>query len=110
MTRVAPYAEPIARPTDARQRPLRVAYVTMGFPVPYETFAAFDVRALARAGVDTTVHSLRPAHPAVSRLVAERGLERTPLTHNSLRSSGRGLALALRRPIGFFRFVAWLVR
>jgi glycosyltransferase involved in cell wall biosynthesis len=82
----------------------------MGFPVPYETFAAFDVRALARAGVDTTVHSLRPAHPAVSRLVAERGLERTPLTHNSLRSSGRGLALALRRPIGFFRFVAWLVR
>jgi colanic acid/amylovoran biosynthesis glycosyltransferase len=110
VTRAAHYAEPIARSTAALQRPLRVAYVTMGFPVPYETFAAFDVRALAKAGVDITVHSLRPAHPTASRLAAERGLEHTPLTYNSLRSSGRGLTYALRRPLVFLRLIAWLIR
>lgn len=110
MTRLAPDVEPTARSLTRPSRPLRVAYVTMAFPALYETFAGSDARALVKAGAAVTVHSLRPPEPLNDRLVAERGLERIPLTHNSLRATARGLLQALRHPAVFFDLLAWLIR
>ena len=60
---------------------LHVVYVTMGFPTPYETFAANDVRALRRAGVDVTVFSLRPPHAEASALVRQWRLDGVGISH-----------------------------
>jgi len=88
---------------------LRVVYVTMGFPTPYETFAANDVRALCRAGVDVTVFSLRPPHAEASSLVRQWRLDGVGISHNSLASSAAGLLYAFRHPVRTLRFVMWLV-
>jgi colanic acid/amylovoran biosynthesis glycosyltransferase len=78
---------------------LKVAYVTMSFPVPSETFATNDVRTLAARGVDMTVHSLRPRNEAATALVEERQLSGVGLSHNDgLGSVLRGLAVAASRP------------
>ena len=87
---------------------LRVVYVTMGFPTPYETFAANDVRALHRAGVEVTVFSLRPPHPEASGLVGQWGLNGVGISHNSVGSSVAGLLYALRHPLRSLRLVVWL--
>lgn len=88
---------------------LRVVYVTMGFPTPYETFAANDVRALHRAGIDVDVFSLRPAHSEASALVGQWRLDGVGISHNSVASSAAGLVYALRHPLRTLRLVLWLV-
>lgn len=77
---------------------LRVLYVTMQFPVPSETFAAVEVRALRRAGAAISVAALRPRPADCAATLAERGLADLPLDHNSLGASLRGLLVGLIRP------------
>lgn len=78
---------------------LKVAYVTMSFPVPSETFATNDARALAARGIEVSVHSLRPRDPAATELIEDRRLGGVRLSHNSgLGSVVRGLGVAVTRP------------
>lgn len=88
---------------------MRVCYITMQFPTVYETFAANDIRTLRRQGVEVTVHSLRPAHPAAARLHDEYGLGELAVTHNTLASSLAGGMRALRRPASLLALVAWIL-
>ncbi len=81
----------------------------MAFPVPSETFASNDVLALCRAGVEVSVHSLRPPQPKAATLVIERELNQFKITHNSLRSSLRGLWIGSSQMGLLCRTMVWLV-
>ncbi|MEQ8356251.1 MAG: glycosyltransferase [Kiloniellaceae bacterium] len=78
--------------------PLKIAYVTMQFPVASEAFAAVELRALQRLGADITVLAYRrpPAH--ANALLAERGLANLPVDQGSLAATLRGLAEVVLRP------------
>lgn len=53
---------------------VQIAYVTMQFPTPSETFACADVRALKAEGLRVTVFSLRGTHRRHEELIQERAL------------------------------------
>lgn len=89
---------------------IRVCYVTMAFPTPYETFAGSDVRALRRAGVNVSVFSLRPRHPDAIALVDRWRLDTVGISHNSVGATFDGVMYALRHPGRFLALIAWLVR
>ena len=44
---------------------MKVAYVTMQFPVPSETFACNDIKMLLEKGVDISVFTLKNKHICV---------------------------------------------
>lgn len=78
----------------------RVAYVSMGFPVPSEAFAGTEVKALRDRGVDVSVHCMRrPPGKAISRLLDVWGLPALPVSYMTLASlfTGLGMILADRR-------------
>jgi colanic acid/amylovoran biosynthesis glycosyltransferase len=88
---------------------VKVAYVTMQFPQPSETFASNEVRLLSRRGIEITVYGLRREHPRAEELVRERGLGEIPTTHNGLRESAWGALAALARPWLLLRATAWVL-
>ncbi len=77
---------------------MRIWYVTMFFPAPRETFAANDIKALIRAGLEVSVHSLRAPYPEAERLRSEYGVEDIQATAPTPASWLRGLLVALRNP------------
>ena len=89
---------------------MKVAYITMQFPYPSETFASTDVRVLHELGVDMSVHSLRAKYPDAERLLVERDLEEVELTYNSFQASLAGLAYGLMRPSLLLAFAGWLIQ
>ena len=89
---------------------MRVAYVTMQFPAPTETFACSDVEALRGLGVEVHVFTLRPAHARHEELVRERDLAGVPIDAHTVRRALAGLGHAIRRPQTTAALVAWLVR
>jgi colanic acid/amylovoran biosynthesis glycosyltransferase len=89
---------------------VRVCYVTMAFPAPYETFACSDVRALLRAGVTVSLQTLRPARPDGAQLLEEQQLRGVAVQHNSVRASFRGLAYGLLHPVVSVQLLVWLAR
>ena len=99
------------RDADREFAPVRVAYITMLFPSSSETFATGDVREIVARGVDVSVHSLRPSVRSTEGLAVEREVDRVPRTYNGgLRSLGRGLAVALKRPQVAFDLLTSIVR
>lgn len=77
---------------------MKIAYVTMQFPVASETFAAVEVRALHRLGAEVTVLTYRTAPAKAEAMLAERGLANLPIDQGGPAASLRGLALILLRP------------
>lgn len=89
---------------------MRIAYVTMTFPAPSETFASTDVRALRRRGDTVTVFALRPAHARHTALMAERSLEGVVVRPLSLGRALRGVGLTLIRPSWTWSMLRWILR
>ena len=89
---------------------MRIAYVTMRFPAPSETFASTDVKALLRRGDAVTVFGLRPAHARHAALVSERSLETVAVRPLSFARALRGLRLAVVRPAWTWAMLLWIVR
>jgi glycosyltransferase involved in cell wall biosynthesis len=77
-------------------KPLKVAYVTMRYPLPSETFATLDVRALSEAGVDLTVFALRPGGSGEA-LLRDRGVDHVTVVRSEALSY-LGWALLWRAP------------
>ena len=77
---------------------LNVLYVTMQFPVPSETFAAVEIRALQALEIRVSVATFKPKPPNCGEILSERGLQGLKIDHNSLISSLRGLWVAVRQP------------
>jgi colanic acid/amylovoran biosynthesis glycosyltransferase len=88
---------------------LRVCYVTMRFPVPSETFASNEIKRLSAQGVEISVHCLRNTSHLGPELLAQRGLDRLEVTHNSTAATVRGLVLAAARPMRLLEVLAWLI-
>src|SRR5690606_30995070 len=89
---------------------LRVWYITMMIPAPSETFAANDIRALRRLGLDVSAHALRPAHKMSEELVEQQGLKGVNITHGNLADVLVGLWLMLRHPRVAGQALTWLVK
>ena len=77
---------------------MKIAYITMQFPVPSEAFAAVELRALRRQGADLQVLSYRPAPASAEEMLHDRALADLPVDHGSFGSTLRGLLLAVLRP------------
>lgn len=77
---------------------MKVAYVTMQFPVPSEAFAAVELRALRRQGADLQVFSYRPAPAGAEAMLHDRALADLPVDYGSFAAALRGLLLATLQP------------
>jgi glycosyltransferase involved in cell wall biosynthesis len=89
---------------------MKIAYVTMRFPVPSETFACTDIRALRQAGMNVAVHTLCPPRVDPRRVLVERGLSELPVTQGIPTAHVAGISTCLKRPLLTVRLVAWLLR
>ena len=103
-------AEPVEPAKEEFQRNLDVAYVTMQFPVPSETFACNDVRVLTEKGVAVSVHALRGRHEEADKLLRERDVEAIALTHSTPAALLRGLRYGMAHPFRLSHFFSWIVR
>jgi len=87
---------------------MRVAYIMMRFPLPSETFAVRDVKALRALGVDVDVHTLRAPHPAASRLTGERDIATIPVAHGTPRQAVQGMGVGLQHPHVAADLLRWI--
>mgnify|MGYP001134845627 CR=1 FL=1 len=89
---------------------MKAAYIFTRFPVPSETFACNDVRALKGLGVDISVYTLRGARPDAERMLEERGLSGVPITHSGTWQAAAGCAIALSHPLLLLRLIWWVTK
>lgn len=89
---------------------MKVTYLTMQFPAPSEAFAAPEIKALQRLGIDLSVHTLRPEPRLARNQLRQRGLADLVVSHNSLSASARGMLIGLRRPRLLLDLLAFIVR
>jgi colanic acid/amylovoran biosynthesis glycosyltransferase len=87
-----------------------VAYVTIQFPAPSETFATNEVRVLSESDVTIAVHGMRRRHRAADQLLRERGLPELRTTHNGVAAAARGFLACLARPRLSLTTLAWVAR
>lgn len=87
---------------------MRVAYIMMRFPLPSETFAVRDVKALRALGVEVDVYTLRAPHPAASRLTGERDIASVPVAHGTPMQAVRGMGGGLQHPRVATDLLRWI--
>ncbi len=88
---------------------MNIAYVNMQFPVPSETFAVLDVKALEEDGHQVSMYCMRTAHPEYERLRRERGVEDIPTEHLTAANALSGLWFGLRHPQMLAALLRWTV-
>ncbi|WP_299615520.1 glycosyltransferase family 4 protein [Pelagibius sp.] len=89
---------------------MKIAYVTMQFPVASETFAAVELRALRRLGAEVTVLTYRAPPPRAAEMLAERGLADLRVDQGSAGSVLQGLLLAVLKPADAGYLLAMIIR
>lgn len=89
---------------------MKVAYVTMQFPAPSETFASSDVRVLKEMGLDVSVYALRAAHLNHDAMVQRRSLETVDICSVGFLRTVKGLFYTLSQPLLFFMLLVVLVK
>lgn len=89
---------------------MRVAYIMMRFPLPSETFAVRDVKALRALGVAVDVYTLRASHPAADRLIVERDIASVPITHGTPLQALRGMGVGLQHPRVATDLLRWIAQ
>lgn len=87
---------------------MRIAYITIQFPAPSETFAGNDVRMLKKLGEDISVFAQRPPHSSYRRMVEDRGIADIPIVSCGLRENLVGIFLGFMQPVLLFQLVRWL--
>lgn len=87
---------------------MRVAYIMMRFPLPSETFAVRDVKALRALGVDVDVYTLRAPHATADQLVGERDIAAVPIRHGTPRQAVRGMQAGFRHPRVAMDLLRWI--
>lgn len=84
---------------------MKIAYVTMQFPVPSETFASLDVKTLESFGDTVEVYAMRPRHQLFDKLVAQRGHNPKVIHHLSPLNFLIGLKAMILDPISVLAVV-----
>lgn len=89
---------------------MEIAYVTVEFPRPSETFVTREVKALKDLGVDVSVYTLRPPHADAEQMTKERGIEDVPVHDQVFGSLPLAVQWGLKNPEKLFGLVSWIVR
>lgn len=89
---------------------VRVAYVTMQFPVASETFAAVEIRALRRLGADLAVLTYRGPGPGDSTRLADQGLADLTIQRGGLSVLPKSLMLLVLRPADSLFLLGMILR
>lgn len=89
---------------------MKIAYVTMQFPVASETFAAVEIRALRRLGAEVSVLDYRGAVADAEEMLAERGLDNLQIDHGGSAANLRGFLQMVRRPTDSLWLIASILR
>lgn len=89
---------------------MKIAYITMQFPVPSETFASSDVNALIALGYEVSVYSLRFRHQNYHSMVSERRHEGIKIYHFSFFSLLSSIQFSIANPIKFLSLIFWVVK
>ena len=89
---------------------MKIAYVTMQFPVASEAFAAVEIRAFRRLGAEVTVLTYRAAAAGAGAMLAERGLETLQVDHGGPAAGLRGLLQMARKPTDSLWLIAVISR
>ncbi|MFD2036796.1 glycosyltransferase [Belliella marina] len=80
---------------------MRIAVITMQFPVPSETFASLEINALNELGVETDVYAMRFKHRDFTSLIKERRHKENKIQHLSLKNIFLGIKSMILHPLGF---------
>ncbi|AHF02235.1 hypothetical protein THIAE_04380 [Thiomicrospira aerophila AL3] len=88
---------------------MKLAYITMQFPVPSETFASLDVESLRQQGQDVSVYGMRPKHVQFEKLMVERDHAGLSVTHFSFESILVFFAFLIRHPLMTFSLLGWVL-
>lgn len=89
---------------------MKIAYVTMQFPVPSEAFAAVELRALRRQGAEVTVLAYRSPPRGAETMLAERGLADLPVDQGGPGTTLAGLLQMLRHPLDSLTLIGTIFR
>ncbi len=88
---------------------MRVSYIMMRFPLPSETFAVRDIKALESLGVTVDVHTLRAAHKNAAHLRREREVNHLPVYTASATSSLQALWESIGDAQPFRELLRWIL-
>lgn len=89
---------------------MKVAYVTMRFPVASEAFAAVELCALRRQGAEVAVLAYRSPPPDAQALLAERNLADLQIDQGGSTAVLEGLWQMLRHPVDSLVLTAEILR
>jgi len=89
---------------------LKIAYVTMRFPLPSETFACNDIKKLLEKGHEVEVYCLRGKHKDHDKLLKQRELESLNIHHFFAGSIADFVLWVIFHPIMFFSLFFWNLR
>lgn len=89
---------------------MEIAYVTVEFPRPSETFVTRELKALTELGVDVSVYTLRPPHSDAEEMTKERGIEEVLVHDQVFGSLPLSVQWGLQNPGKLLGLVSWIVR
>lgn len=89
---------------------MKIAYVTMQFPVPSETFASLDVNTLIQMGHDVSVFALRMPHKSHHKLMAQRAHRPEGVRHFRWQETLSVIWATISQPVQTLCLLGWLFR
>src|SRR5690625_4332589 len=89
---------------------MKIAYVTMQFPAPSETFASTDIRALQSLGHEVEVFCLRSKHKKHNEMMRDRKHASLFVSAFDLYRFIKFIKMLVRRPDIIFTLLLWIVR
>lgn len=89
---------------------MRIAYITMQFPAPSETFTSNDVYTLNKLGNDVSVYSLKSKHKDHALMIKERKLQNIPIFSSGFIEGLLGIIEIFKSPFLFLSLFYWIVK
>lgn len=89
---------------------MKIAYITVQFPTPSETFASNDVNALKRMGHIVDIYSLRPKHKKYEQLVIDRRLKDLKIVCCGIKAYFAGVISSMFHPMVLINTIVWLLQ
>ncbi len=91
---------------------MKIAYITMQFPVPSETFASLDVNALLNLNNKIYVYCLRPQHKQFEQLISQRHKSCNDLNikHLDFLNFLIAITFMICNPFKLFAMIKWIFK
>ncbi|MFA0491372.1 glycosyltransferase [Vibrio splendidus] len=88
---------------------IKIAFITMQFPVPSETFASNDVKALENKGNEVQVYTLKSPHKNHDEMLADRDIPSKNIVTNGYGQTLMGFFEILKSPFLFIQVLFWIL-